>query len=309
MTTDVLLALLPIVILILLGFLLRHRRFLDEGFWGQAERLGYYVLLPCLFFHGLTTARLDALPVSDLALTLIFSTLGVAALVIALRPLMGVDGAGFTSVFQGSVRFNNYVGVTLASGLFGAKGIALAAICNAAIVPTVNILCVLVFSRLGSAKLSWRGILKQLLTNPLIIASFGGIIFQMLGLGLPPGIEPAMRTLGVSSLPLGLLCVGAALDFSAARQWVAPVAWSSTMKFAAMPIATAILAAAIGLEGPALTTALLFQVLPTASSAYIMARQLGGDAPMMAGITATQTVLAMVAIPLVLVGMSTWYAI
>ncbi len=66
---------------------------------------------------------------------------------IGLRPLLRVDGPAFTSVFQGSVRFNNYVGVTLAAGLFGTKGIALAAICNAAIVPTVNILCVLVFGR------------------------------------------------------------------------------------------------------------------------------------------------------------------
>ena len=47
-------------------------------------------------------------------------------------------------------------------------------------------------------------------------------------------------------------------------------------------------------------TALVFQVLPTASSSYILARQLGGDAPLMAGITAVQTVLAVAAIPLVL---------
>ncbi|PDS35068.1 transporter [Rhizobium anhuiense] len=309
MTTAVPLALVPVVILILLGFYLRHRRFLDDAFWAQAERLGYYVLLPCLFFHGLATARLDSLPVSDLAFTLIFSTLAVAALVIALHPLMGVDGPAFTSVFQGSVRFNNYVGVTLASGLFGAKGIALAAICNAAIVPTVNILCVLVFARHGSATPSWRGILKQIATNPLVIASFGGITFQMLGLAVPPGIEPAIRTLGTSSLPLGLLCVGAALDFSTARHWISPVAWSSFMKFAAMPIATVLVAVVIGLEGPTLTTALLFQALPTASSAYIMARQLGGDAPLMAGITAAQTVLALAAIPFVLIGITTWIAI
>jgi predicted permease len=306
MTRDVLMALLPIIVLIGLGMVLRLRRFLDAGFWPLAERLGYYVLLPCLFFHGLAMAQLDALPVRELALTLILSTIAVAALVMAVRPLLRLDGPAFTSVFQGSVRFNNYVGVTLASGLFGAKGIALAAICNAAIVPTVNILCVLVFARHGSAKLAGRGILKQLVMNPLVVASLAGIAFQFMGLGIPPGIEPAMRSLGAASLPLGLLCVGAALDFSTARQWVGPVAASAAMKFLAMPIATILFAKLVGLTGPALTTALLFQALPTASSAYIMARQLGGDAPLMAGITATQTVLAVVAIPLVLLGISPW---
>ncbi|MGN6098187.1 MAG: AEC family transporter [Bosea sp. (in: a-proteobacteria)] len=306
MTMPVLMALLPVIILIGLGMSLRQRRFLAESFWPQAERLGYYVLLPSLFFHGLAMAHLEALPVRDLAVTLILSTLAVAALVMALRPLLGLDGPAFTSVFQGSVRFNNYVGVTLAAGLFGTQGIALAAICNAAIVPTVNVLCVLVFARHGSARLDGRGILKQLVSNPLVVASLGGIAFQLAGLRIPPGLDSAMRSLGGASLPLGLLCVGAALDFGTARRWAGPVASSSLMKFLAMPAATVLVALATGLNGQALTTALLFQALPTASSAYIMARQLGGDAPLMAGITAIQTVLAIVAIPLVLIGLTGW---
>lgn len=309
MTSEVFLSLLPVVLLIAFGMYLRNRRFLEEGFWPQAEKLGYYVLLPSLFFHGLATANLGSLPVGDLALTLIVSTIAVAGLVIVVRPLLKVDGPAFTSVFQGSVRFNNYVGVTLAGGLFGAEGIALAAICNAAIVPTVNILCVLVFAKHGTARLSGRGNIKQLVTNPLVQASLGGIVFQLLGLGIPPGVEASMRTLGAASLPLGLLCIGAALDFKAARHWIGPVASSAAMKFLAMPAATVIVALVVGLEGRALTTALLFQALPTASSAYIMARQLGGDAPLMAGITATQTVLALGAIPLVLIGLAQWVVI
>lgn len=306
MTVAVLLALLPVVLLILLGIALKQRRFLAEAFWPQAERLGYFVLLPALFFHGLATATLDQLPVFELVATLIVATLLVAGLVVALRPLLRVDGPAFTSIFQGSVRFNNYVGVTLAAGLFGAKGIALAAICNAAIVPTVNILCVLVFARHGTARLNARGIARQLATNPLVLACLGGILLQLLGLRLPAGVEPALRALGAASLPLGLLCVGAALEFGTMRQWVGPVVSSSALKFLAMPVATLALAVPFGLTGPALTTALLFQVLPTASSAYIMARQLGGDAPLMAGITATQTVVAAAIIPLVLTLLSGW---
>lgn len=309
MTGDIVLALLPIIVLISFGYLLRWRRFLEDGFWAQAERLSYYVLLPCLFFHGLATARLDALPVGELAMTLVLSALAVSALVVILRPLLKVNGPAFTSLFQGSVRFNNYVGVTLASGIFGATGVAYAAICNAALVPTVNILCVMVFARHGSARLSGLAVLKQLLTNPLLMASLGGVAFRALDLGIPPGLDQAMRALGAASLPIGLLCVGAALDFSTVRQWLRPVAISSMMKFLVMPVVTLMIAAVIGLGGPALTTALLFQVLPTASSAYILARQLGGDAPLMAGIIATQTVLALLMIPLVLVFLLTFVAV
>lgn len=304
MTGAVVLALLPVVLLIALGVGLRRGGFLDASFWPGAERLAYFVLLPSLFFHGLATAQLDALPVFDLALTLILATVTVAGLVLALRPLMRIDGPAFTSVFQGSVRFNNYVGVTLAAGLFGATGIALAAICNAAIVPTVNILCVVVFARYGSARLTAAGIARQIATNPLVVSSLAGIGFRMFGLTLPPGLEPALRTLGAASLPLGLLCIGAALEFGAVRAWAAPIAAASAVKFLAMPLATILIASGVGLNGPALTVALVFQVLPTASSSYIMARQLGGDSPLMAGLIAAQTLLALAAIPLVLAGLA-----
>ncbi|EHL99895.1 transporter, auxin efflux carrier family protein [Acetobacteraceae bacterium AT-5844] len=300
MTGAILLALLPVTLLIALGYWLRRRAFLAEAFWPQAERLGYFILLPSLFLHGLATARLQSLPVGSLVGTLMIALVVVAAIVVALRPLLRVDGAAFTSVFQGSVRFNNYVAVTVAAGLFGAQGIAMAAICNAAIVPTVNILCVLVFARFGKAGLNARGIARQIVSNPLVLACAAGIALQGSGLGLPPGLEPALRALGAASLPLGLLCVGAALDFGTARSWLGPVMASSAIKFLLMPVVTLGTALAMGLSGTALVTALLFQTMPTASSAYILARQLGGDAPLMAGITATQTVLAAAAIPLVL---------
>ncbi|MDB5645935.1 AEC family transporter [Methylobacterium sp.] len=304
MTGTILLALLPIVLLIGLGAALRRSRFLGDAFWPQAERLGFYVLLPSLFVHGLVTAPLAGVPIGALASVLVGSTLLVAAILLASRQLLGFEGAAFTSVFQGGVRFNNYVGVSVAAGLFGAQGIAMAAVANAAIVPTVNILCVLVFARFGThGRPSLPGLLRLIALNPLVLACLVGIGMKAGGVGLPLGLEPALRSLGQASLPLGLLCVGAALDFGSARTWVRPILVASAAKFVAMPLATLAACLALGLHGPAAATALLFQALPTASSSYIMARQLGGDAPLMAGITAVQTVLAGLSMPIMLIGL------
>lgn len=293
-------ALIPVVLLIALGHALKRSMITAEGFWSEAERLSYHVLLPALFLHSLATADTDDLPVRALAGTLVAATVAVAVLVIALRPLMRLEDDSFTSVFQGSIRFNNYIGVTIAAGLYGTQGVAVAAVCNAAIVPTVNVLCVLVFARFGSARPSLRGIVRQLVTNPLILACAGGILLQTLDPRLPPGVEPTLQALGAASMPLGLLCIGAALRFGAARSWVAPILMSSSVKFALMPAATYLAAQILGLGSQALIVAVLFQALPTASSSYIMARQLGGDAPLMAGITATQTLLGLAVVPLVL---------
>ena len=298
---TILLALAPTAALIAMGQILRRIVVVQETFWPQAKRLVYFVLLPSLFFHGLATAHLSDLPVREMVLTLMLSTCAVAVVMVLSSPWLRLKGPQFTSVFQGSVRFNNYIGVTAAQSLFGAPGVAMAAVSNAAIVPTVNILCVLVFARFGAVKLSLRGIARQLALNPLVLACVAGIAMQMLKLPMPPVAEPVLRSLGQASLPLGLLCVGAALDFGSARRWLWPVAIASVAKFALMPAATLLMGHWLGLDGRAAVTALLFQTLPTASSSYIMARQLGGDAPLMAGIVAVETVLAALAIPVTMV--------
>jgi len=115
-----------------------------------------------------------------------------------------------------------------------------------------------------------------------------------------------IKALGQASLPLGLLCVGAALEFGSIRQWYRPVGYSSLTKFLIMPLVTLLACHLFELEGKAAVAALLFQALPTASSSYIMARQLGGDAPLMAGIIACQTMLAGLALPAVILVMAQW---
>lgn len=294
-------ALVPVILLIGLGNLLRRSEFLESSFWSQAERACYYLLLPALFFHGLTTADINDLPIWNLAGVLLASTLLVATLVFLAKPLMRVSGGEFTSVFQGSIRFNNYIGVTVAAGVYGTEGIAFAALCNAVLVPTVNLLCVVVLSRFGSMRLTVLRVLKQVVTNPLILACVAGILMQTANFGLPPGIEPTLNYLGGAAMPLGLLCVGAALQFTNTRAWVRPIALASIAKFVVLPAVTFLVAYLVGLGSQGLVIAMLFQALPTASSSYILSRQLGGDAPLMAGTIAVQTLLGMLVLPVVLI--------
>lgn len=300
MIGTIVIALIPIVLLIGLGHAMKHRQFLADSFWQQAERLSYFILLPALFVHGLATADLKGIPVWGMVLALIGSTVLAALVLIALSRFIAPNGPAFTSVFQGGVRFNNYVGITAAVGLIGAHAVPLAAVANAAVVPTVNVLCVIVFAHYGSAKPTVRGILRGIVLNPLVVGCVIGIVLQVTHIGLPPGIEGSVKALGQASLPLGLLCVGAALDWKALGRGLTPTIWASVAKFALMPLATAVICFALGLDREAIIVAVLFQSLPTASSAYVMARQLGGDAELMAGIVAFQTIAALIAVPAVL---------
>ncbi len=301
MIQGVILAFAPALILMALGAALRAACFVNEGFWPGAERISYFILVPCLFIHSLSMTDLSGVPVAQLAPILAAPIVLASGLLVAFRPLLSVDGPGFTSVFQGSIRFNNYLGATIAVGLYGPAGLALAAVATAVIVPTVNIICVLIFARFGPLKPSIAGIMRSTAFNPLILGCLIGIALQYLKLRLPPGVEPAFKSLGAASLPLGLLCVGAAFkgrDILNSFHWAI---LSSLFKFALLPLIAAGVIAYFGLHGPAAGVSLLYLTLPTASASYIVAKQMGGDAPMMAGIVALQTILGIIVTPFVLV--------
>lgn len=301
-----LLALLPVSGLIALGLGLKASGFLAEGFWPQAERLAYFVLLPSLFVYSLATADLSDVPVVRLASVLVGSIAVVALLLVAARRWIAADGPAFTSVFQGGIRFNNYVGLSVAGGLLGTSGVALAALANGIIVPVVNVLCIVVFARFGQERVSKAGAFRSIVTNPLVIACAVGASLQVGGLGLPPGLADILRVLGQASLPIGLLCVGAAFSPGALRRGVRAALAASGAKFVALPAITTLFCAALEIRGSAALVALIFHSLPTASSAYILARQLGGDAPLMAGIITLQTLLASIAMPLAVLATSRW---
>lgn len=293
-------AIVPAALLVGLGLGLRRAGFLPDGFWPGAERLSYYVLLPALLLQGITAADLSAVPVGRLALCVVPPILLVFGALAVARPRLGLDGPAFTSLVQGSVRFNNYIGLVLAVGLFGQPGLALAAVANALIVPTVNVVCALAFAWYGPVRFGLSKALLRAAMNPLVLGCVGGAALQALGLRLPAGLDAFVKALGGAALPLGLLCVGAAFDVAAIGVGRRAALLATVAKFVAMPLLTAALVRWTGLAGPPATVAILFHALPTASSAYIMARQLGGNAPLMAGIVALQTLVAAAAIPVAL---------
>ena len=114
------------------------------------------------------------------------------------RRFVRVDGAGFTSVFQGAVRFNNYVGTALAAGLFGAKASRSRPYASRDRPQPL----MLVFARYGDIHGSRGGTVRQILSNPLVVACALGIAMQAGGISFPAAVAPAVRALGVASMPL-----------------------------------------------------------------------------------------------------------
>jgi predicted permease len=185
--------------------------------------------------------------------------------------------------------------------VLGPAGLALAAIAVAVMVPLANLLCVVVLMRHAGDGAAGVGVLLRLLSrNPLVLASVAGILVKALGVGVPVLGATAIDLLGRAALPLGLLAVGASLDLGEARARPAPIVTATLLKLLAMPALVWAGCVALEVDAAARTAALICAAVPGASSSYILARQLGGDAPLMANITTAQTLAAMVTMPVVL---------
>ena len=111
----------PVFGLILIGFGLRRSGFPGDGFWPAAERLTYFILFPALLIQRLALSRIGDYAVLPVAAVIIAMLLTMTALVYLLRSWLHVDGPAFTSVYQGAIRFNTYVGLAVALAVFNAK--------------------------------------------------------------------------------------------------------------------------------------------------------------------------------------------
>jgi malonate transporter and related proteins len=298
--------LIPVFLVIALGFVMRVSGFVTQEHWNGLERVAYFILIPALMITTLATADLSRVPVLPVGLSLVLPIIAIGALLFAARAPMksrlDVDGPAFTSVLQGAIRWNAFVGISLTGTLYGKEGVALTAVAFAAVVPLVNVMSAYALARHGAeAKpFSAASLAIGLIRNPFIWSTAVGIVIGILAPPIPKAIASFGDILGRAVLAAGLLLAGSGLHLGHLRRpgfgfWLANV-----IKLIAMPLATGLIGQALGLSGVNLAVPVMCAAAPTAATAYIQARQSGGDAPLMASILTAQTLAAAVTIPLML---------
>lgn len=302
---QIITALFPVFSLLMIGNILRRTHFLGESFWSQVEKFTYYILFPALLIHKLGHADISWQSSKELLIAIPLFLLAGTILSHLIKPILKIDNAGFTSVYQASIRFNSYVGLAVISILLPEDALAIAAIVLAVMIPIVNLLCILIFSintgpKDADKKRSLSKVLISTLKNPLILGCLTGIFISITGLPIPNVVYSTLDHLGSMALPMGLLAVGAGLHFKVLHSSGVELTLTSLIKLFFMPLIAFGLGKIIGMDTLTLSVFLVFSASPTASSSYILAKQLGGNAHMMSALITGQTLLSMVTIPLLL---------
>ncbi len=283
--------LLPEFLLIFSGFVICRATPLDRTVWDAAERLVYYLLFPVLLFNSILRSPLQFSQTISLAgAGLTMSAVGIV-LALAVGRWPGVPARQHASGAQVAFRFNSFIGLALAERLAGAEGLAWMALLIAVCVPLCNVGAVWPLARHGG-----HAYHRELIRNPLIVSTVAGLICNLMGLRFPDAVEVTLQRIGTAALPIGLMAAGAGLKIGGLNSAPRLAAALLTIRHAILPLVAFGIVIALGLPKPQASIVIAFAALPTASSAYVLAARMGGDAGYVAGLVVLSTLLGMASI-------------
>ncbi len=299
--TGLLAGIVPVFAMIALGWGLKVRGLLTDDGWRAVERLTYFIFYPAFLIPAVWRADFSAGTAGPVALSTIGVAFAVAGLTLLAKPMIRVSDPGFTSVFQGVIRWNGFVFLPVAGSVFGPAGLGTAAVAFGVLAPALNVICVLALARWGAGQGGgWKLALRSLARNPIIWACGIGAALNLTGVPLPPLLTGVFDLMGPGAIALGLITAGAGLSFRHAAARPGLIVTVSAIKLLVLPVAMYFVCGWLGGDRMAQGIALLAGAAPGAAASYVLARQMGGDAPLIAGIVAFTTVASAATIPILL---------
>jgi malonate transporter and related proteins len=296
-------SILPIFLVVAFGAVFKRLPVFDKGLWNGLEQLGFYVLFPCYLFITLATADYSDIDIAPVSIVYLGAVLLMAALLLATWPLFRARGVGapqFTSVFQTATRWNGFVALAIAERIADKPGVAMVAFLMGAIIIPINFINIGLLIWFGGGKKDLTTVTLKLVTNPLVFSSLLGVLAATLGIQIYAPVLSALDLLGRCALGLGLLIVGAGLRVSDALKPRPVTLIPVFLKLLAFPALVVVLGLIAGLDHTTIQLLGLAASVPTATNGYLLAKQMGGDAPLYAAISTIQTVAAFITMPLVL---------
>lgn len=299
---DAALSLLPVFLVIALGHLIRRVNLIGESDWASIDRLAYYVLFPAILIKEIGAADFAGVPVVRMAAAMMLAVVAFGLLLLLARPALkralGMNEPQFTSLFQGATRWHTFIALAVLPLTLGPGSLALAAVSMAAMIPLLNVMTIVVMTVCLGGRLDAAAIGKAIATNPFVVGTAIGLAVAAGGVPLAPALVSVLDIVGRGALGVALLSVGAGLRFDQLRRTGAAVMAATVMKLVAMPLAMVAFTTLLGVGGLPQAVAVISGAVPTGSGGYILARQMGGDAPMFAAILTLQVIVSAVTLPL-----------
>lgn len=291
--------LLPDFSIILAGYLICRFTALNRSVWQPVESLVYFLLFPVLLFQSIVKSPIHLGEASGLMAAGLLLSLGGIALAYALPHLPGLrthlGAREHAAAAQVAFRFNSFIGLALAERVAGSQGLQLIAVLIGVCVPLLNVAAVWPMARQGE-----HHFVRELLRNPLILATVAGLACNLLGVRIPDWMEPTVQRVGAASLVLGLMAAGAGMQLGQLQHARVLSAAVLCIRHLLLPLLAWALARLLGLDATQTAVLLAFSALPTASSCYVLAARMGYNGAYVGGLVTLSTLLGLASLPLAL---------
>jgi len=293
-------AVLPLVLLMVLGFFLKHGRlglFADpKGFFNQVDRFVFHVALPVYIFSELTGAKIEDIFNLRLVIYCMAGLLSAFAVLASVVPLFIGPLPTRGAFIQGVCRPNfALLGLPLANNLFGELGLSTAALILPFVLPLFNALAVVILTvnseGAGNAG-NTRRIILGIVKNPLIISVILALPIMIFDISFPAAIQKSVGYVAGTAAPLALISLGAGLEMRTLRSKGRLSFVAAALKTAVIPAVFVIPAALLGFRDAALVVIFVLFAAPTAVGSYIMAKNMRSDYELAGQIVAVTTIIS-----------------
>ena len=286
----------PIFLIMMLGVILKRKSMVDEKSLNVMNSLIFRLFMPTLLFFNiynmgdLSTLSFDNLKLLAYAFISILTVLFLAWLIY----MPNVKDRKKLSVLIQGVYRGNFVlfGLAIADSLYGKESLGTVSLLTAIVIPTFNVIAVILLEYYSGREISKLKLLKQVFKNPLIIATLTAIVFLVLKISIPKPVYKAIGDISKIATPLAFLVLGAGLKFGNILKNLKYLISVNILRLIGNPLITIGVGKLIGFQGIELVALLSMSACPTAVASYTMAKEMNADGDLAGEIVATTSILS-----------------
>lgn len=288
---------LPIFLVMLIGYVLKQKGMLNESFVTVANRFNFNVTLPFLLFRDISGVDIRA--VFDPGYVLFCAAASTVCfwLIWGGTKLFLKEKSMRGAFVQASFRSSAAVmGLAFIENIYGSSAMGPLMIIGA--VPLYNIFSVIVLTFEGehageeNRAEKIRQACVNVFKNPIILSILAGLLVGLAGIKFPPVVDKTVASMAQIATPLALIAIGAGFEGRSVLKKIKPAVAASVIKLLLQPLLFVPLAIWMGFRGEKLIGILIMLASPTTPSCYIMAKNMGNDGGLTAGVIVMTTLLA-----------------
>jgi malonate transporter len=297
---------LPIFFIIVLGYSLKKLWVQSEIFWSSISTLAAFLFFPAQLFNLVANATLEYSGYSKMILSILIATTVICVILIFLQKKTKIEPKQYSTVLQGSLRYNSYVFIGVVSSMLGAQGLELIALISVFMITFVNVFIVIwhgVYCNQNNSSaqnfltLAWA-LIKSVILNPLILSTLGGMIFNIQQIVIPIWIQNLLTAMANCAIGIGSLSIGGELNLKIKSAHLRYISLTAIIKLILFPIIMFIMLNIFRVTGIAASVAMIYSCAPISNGATAFVRQLGGDSELMSSTTTVVLILSALSMPI-----------